>query len=177
MCCKRKLLVSQSRQHNTLVYPTRTEREFFLIIPFNFSKGSTIEIHDIKLEEDSLLKKFSIYGTISVLQVLNIPEKDTCALFTLTNQHYFTILTYNEGSIVTLSHGHLDSGCYKVSDVPTSAIILDNMVLVNAFAGCLFTIPFYNVSYKLEMLYDPIFVPYIYILFVCFFVSHFFLCL
>ncbi|RCH97919.1 DNA damage-binding protein 1a, partial [Rhizopus stolonifer] len=109
------------------------------------SKGSTIEIYSILNEGIKLLTHFSIYGVVDRLSVCHLPDRETCSLFILTDQKYFTIVTYSSRTetIVTEGHGILTESQAKITDQST-AIAMDtrtNTMLVSAFTGYLFSIP------------------------------------
>ncbi|CAO0790870.1 unnamed protein product [Mucor circinelloides] len=108
-------------------------------------KGSTIEVYSILADGIKLATEFSIYGVISKMQTCTIPDKPTCSLFILTDQHYYTLITYDTATqkIKTEGHGQLNEHNARVTDQPISTVIdlKTSTILVSAFTGLLFSIP------------------------------------
>ncbi|KAI8636915.1 CPSF A subunit region-domain-containing protein [Parasitella parasitica] len=108
-------------------------------------KGSTIEIYSILSDGIKLATDFSIYGVISKIQACTIPNKSTCSLFVLTDQNYFTILTYDSvmQRINSEGHGKLSEPNARITDQPISIVIdlKSSTILISAFTGRLFSVP------------------------------------
>ncbi|KAI8328162.1 CPSF A subunit region-domain-containing protein [Choanephora cucurbitarum] len=109
------------------------------------SKGSTVEVYTILADGIKLSTEFSVYGVIDKLEICQIPDRDTCSVFILTDQKYFTIISYSARTetMITEGHGLLDEPRAKISDQATAVVTetKNNTLLVSAYTSYLFSIP------------------------------------
>ncbi|KAI8368044.1 mono-functional DNA-alkylating methyl methanesulfonate N-term-domain-containing protein [Blakeslea trispora] len=107
---------------------------------------SAVKGRFIHASVDHLL--FTVYGVIDKLEICQLPDRDTCSVFILTDQKQFAIISYSARSetMVTEGHGLLNESRAKVTDQATVVVTdtQNNTLFISAYTSYLFSIPLHR---------------------------------